>query len=130
MKSSESTTQASSAYFIDDWINSFNLIAQKNLLISKSNKKLDYLITNGNIGILIVDWKKPISVKVVNTAIHAIDQYNLNFLYLICKQVSDYAAESIKKLNYSIKVVHPYGLTDIAIALLTHKQTINEKIFV
>ena len=112
-----------SSYFIEEWLNNFNIAFVKDIKIPRSSGKLDYLLMEQSLGILIVDWKKPISVKVVNKAICAIDhKLGVDKIYIVCREISNYALSLIGKLNYNIEIVHPFGLSEIALTFVQFMQ--------
>lgn len=115
--------ELSSSYFIEEWLNSFNISFVKNLKIPRSSGTLDYSLTEHSLGILIVDWKKPISVKVINKAITVIDSnIGIDKIYIVCREISDYAFNLIGKLKYNIEIIHPFGLSEIALTLAQFMQ--------
>ncbi|MCY3412358.1 MAG: hypothetical protein INQ03_12045 [Candidatus Heimdallarchaeota archaeon] len=118
--SNEIQEHALTSTFIEEWMRSYHIGCERDVSIPRSGKTVDYLISESKVGIMIVLWNKPISVKIVNHAIYAIENLNLDTIYLICKKVSDYAQSTIDKLGYDIKIVHPLGLSDIAVMLANH----------
>ncbi|MEK9716605.1 MAG: hypothetical protein VW394_07580, partial [Candidatus Heimdallarchaeota archaeon] len=57
-----------------------------------------------NIGVLIIDWKRPISIQIVNKAIQILRELKLTTLYLISKEISDPAqkkSDEIRRRHYS-----------------------------
>lgn len=104
--------------FIEQWLTHFKLEFEKDLFGSSNNYKLDYLIPETGLGILISNWKKPISVLVVNQGLDFIKEFGLNELIIISNEISQHALEVIGRFAYPIRFLHRTELSDIAIKLV------------
>ena len=102
--------------FIKEWLNHFNIHYETDIPIPKSSK-LDYLITPSNYGIMINEWNKPISVKIINQAYNIKDELDLNELIVVCESIGDYAAAITKKMHKGVKVILNRNLSDLAVEI-------------
>ena len=106
-----------SSVFIEEWLNHFNINYQTEIKIPNSNQKLDYYIPSANFGVVLAEWKKPISVRVVNRAINALDKLNLSELVIIAHSIGDYANSTLNRLDRPIKAILSSGLSDLAMTI-------------
>lgn len=116
-----SENPARSRDFIEEWLNHLNVSYSRNYKVN-SQLKLDFYLRNQNMGILIIDWKRPISVQVINRAIQVRRNLDLDRLYLVAREISEPAKKTLQKFGKSITAVHPNGLSDIAIGLINCQQ--------
>ena len=80
--------------FVVDWLNHFNYMYQEDVPLN-SSVKLDFLVDSHSLGIFIVDWKRPISVQMINKAIQLHMKFQLRHLYLIATQISEPATKTL-----------------------------------
>ena len=100
--------------FIKEWLEHFNLIFNQDIKIN-SELSLSYHIPSLNIGVLIIDWKRPISIQIVNKAIQILRELKLTTLYLISKEISDPAQKNLMKYGEGIIPIQPNGISEIAV---------------
>ncbi len=102
--------------FIKEWLNHFNIQYETNISGSDSSK-LDYFIAPSNLGIIINEWNKPISVKIINQAVNIKNELDLKELFVVCESIGDYAMAISKKMHNGVKIILNQNLSDIAIEI-------------
>ena len=85
--------------------------------IPNSNKKLDYYMPSDNFGLLLAEWKKPISIRVIDRAIYTLNHFDLDELIIITNSLSDYASSTLKKLDLPIKAIFSSNVSDLAMKI-------------
>lgn len=100
--------------FIQEWLNHFSIRYQSKVKVS-SKSILDYYIEEWALGILINDWKRPISVQIVNRAVTMARKMKTKNLYLIAKEISEPAKKTLSRYGDQVIALHPNGLSELAL---------------
>lgn len=98
--------------FIEEWLNHFNINYYKDFKLN--NNIIDYYLDQYNVGVLIANWKKPISIKIVNKAVIILKELNLDEVYIIASDISYYANEVLDRIEEKVILLHPNGLSELA----------------
>jgi hypothetical protein len=114
MKSVQSIDQ-----FIHEWLNHFSIPFEKDVKTIGKNGNLNFLLPDHSMGILIPDWKRPISVQIINKSMKIQKHLNLNEILIVANSVSDHAKETIERLKLPITTIHPNGLSEIAMKFVS-----------
>jgi hypothetical protein len=108
---------ADSIKFIEEWLILTKRQYYKNVNIPNSKQKVDLIVPDEGIGILYPNWKKPISVAIIHQSIHAFERLNLTICYIIADEISFHVENTLKRLNYPIKIVSSHQLSEIFYAI-------------
>ncbi len=109
--------------FIEEWMHHFNLYYERDIVLLK-NIKVDYYLPKYNFAILIYEWKKPLSVTVINRAYALIRNSRVNELYIITNTIGEYAAKVANKLSDNITILKNNELSELAIKLASMNRSI------
>ena len=112
--------------FIEQWLHHFGIHYTKNVTTKNASNTIDYYLPEQRLVIMIPNWKRPIAVSVINTAVIACNELELNQILIIASQVSDYAQETVQRINYPIKILNEYALTDLLKYILPQKQVMQQ----
>lgn len=116
MKNKDLDQEPLNKLFIKEWLNHFNIHYDTNIT-NPNSCKLDYFITQSNMGIIINEWNKPISVKIINQAVNTKEQLALKELIVVCESIGDYALALSKKMNNGVKIILNQNLSDLAVEI-------------
>ena len=100
---------------IKEWLNHFKINHHTEVPFSDSSAKLQFYIPSIALGILVPNWKKPISVTVLHQAVHAYENMNLSEVVIIADRVSFYVEETMKRLRYPVKIIDSYSLSELLV---------------
>jgi hypothetical protein len=100
--------------FIQEWLNHFSIRYQSKVQVS-SKSTLDFYIEDWALGILINDWKRPISVQIVNKAVTIARKMKTKNLYLVAKEISEPAKKTLSRYGDQVVAIHPNGLSELAL---------------
>jgi hypothetical protein len=106
--------------FIKEWLNHFNIHYEADIPVP-SSRNLDYFVAPSNFGIIVNEWNKPISVKIINQAINLKNELDLRELIVVCESIGDYAAARAKKMDKGVKVILNRNLSDLAVEIANMK---------
>ena len=102
--------------FIKEWLNHFN-IHYDSKTTDPISGKLDYFISQSNLGIIINEWNKPISVNIINQAVILKEQLGLNELIVVCESIGDYALALSKKMINGVRIILNQNLSELAVEI-------------
>lgn len=114
--------------FIEEWLHHFNLDYEKNCFVKKKKIGLNYYLPEFNSGLIISDKSKPVNVTAINKAIRALDHFNLTDLVIVTSKISDNAYDTVNRLPINLSVVHPNGLSEIAMRFVNYSKTANAQV--
>ncbi len=98
---------------VKEWMDHFEILYHEDVPFSDSSVKLQLYVPSLGLGVLVPNWKKPISITVLHQAVHAFENMNLTQVIIVAERISFYVQETMKRLTYPIKIIDPYSLTEI-----------------
>ncbi|OLS26225.1 MAG: hypothetical protein HeimC2_15950 [Candidatus Heimdallarchaeota archaeon LC_2] len=113
----------SSSGFIEGWLHHFNLIYQKDFENKGNQVNLNYYLPDYNTGVIIAEKNKRINVPDINKALTVLEDFNLKELIIIGNKISDNAYETLNRLSVNLSVVHPNGLSDLALKFVNYSKS-------
>lgn len=112
-----------SSDFIEEWLHHFNLFYKKDLEHKKKKISLNYYLPEHNTGVIIADKDKTINVPHINKALKILDYFNLQELIIVGHKISDNAYDTINRLSVNLSLVHPNGLSDLALKFIHYSKS-------
>jgi len=100
--------------FVEQWLNHFNITYNKDVSLQSNNLNLDFVLHNSGIGIFFSDWKKPISVLIINHTLELVKHFHLDEILIIAESISEHAQDVIERFQYPISFVHKTDLSSLA----------------
>ena len=113
----------SSCDFIEEWLHHFNLFYKKDIEYKQKKIILNFYLPEHNTGVVIVEKEKTINVPQINKALKMLDYFNLQELILVGHKISDNAYDTINRLPVNLSVVHPNGLSELALKFVNYSKS-------
>ena len=114
--------------FIEEWLHHFNLHFKKDCHVKKEKITLDYYLPEFNSGLIISENSKPVNVTAINKAIKTLNHFNLTDLVIVTPKISDNAYDTVNRLPINLSVIHPNGLSSLAMKFVNFSKTTNAQV--
>lgn len=112
--------------FLEQWFHHFNIHFVKNVTSKNVSNAIDYYLPEQKLVVLIPNWKRPIAVSVVNTAVIIYNKLQLERVIIVASKVSEFAIETVQRIKYPIQIIDEYALTDLLDYIQPKKLTLQQ----
>ncbi len=113
--------------FIEEWVRFNSLEYIRDYKVGKGLIGLSYFIPQIKTGIIVVKWKRPLTVSIIHKALRVYNWIGLETLIIVTNSISQTAKENLTRFSENINIVLMSNLSDLAVYLSSASAGLKER---